>query len=440
MGKRVFFIFFLLIFLCISYTSVSVSALDYGCPVETVSGSVLLVNMDTNTVVYEKNADQKRFPASTTKIMTYIVVLEAVNDIDNTRVEVKESVLNVLKDTGSSLSGLEYHVGDKMTVKDLLYCLMVSSGNDAAVVLADYVGNGDTQKFVDKMNTKAAELGCKNTHFTNPHGLHDDNHYTTANDLYTMSSYALTLPYFSEISNTSTYYCEGDTYPLVTTNYMIDQGRGGEYYYVYARGIKTGTTDEAGRCLVSTAIADGYAYMCIVLNAPYEPDGEIGSMIDSKELYRWALLNLELQTVVTKETPVCEQKINFAWDTESILLVPEEDINSIVPKELGDADITVDYNILDSVDTPIKKGQIIGTAKVYYKGQELKEINLVANQSVERSPVLYVMHVIKTIVFSPWFLIALAIVIILFITYLVIASRNTKKNSDGKNVKRYRNL
>lgn len=282
--KRLFSLFLVFAVLAVSCSSVSAITYDYDETIE--SDTVLLINMDTGIPVLEKNAEKVRYPASLTKIMTYIVVCENVDDLYNTRVEIKEEVLEPLLGTGSSMSGLDYKIGESLTVVDLLYCLMVSSGNDASLVLADYVGGGSVEKFVSLMNAKAKELGCKNTNFVNPHGLHDDNHYSTAYDLYTITSYALTLPLFSEITNTATYYCEGDDYPLVTTNYLIDVNRGGDYFYTYAQGIKTGTTDEAGRCLITTGIADGYAYMCICMGAPYPDNGYNAAMTDARGLLR----------------------------------------------------------------------------------------------------------------------------------------------------------
>ena len=208
-------------------------ALSFPTDVKPQSKSVLLVSMDNGQTVYEKEADKKMYPASTTKIMTYIIAYE--------------------NGTGSSTAFLSDHIGEKVKAIDLFYSLMVPSGNDAAMVLADYVGNGDIKFFVDKMNAKAAELGCTNTHFENPDGLHNKNHYTTARDLVKITNYALTLPNFQKISNTVSYTCEGDDTALRTTNLLIDGNS--EYYYTYAKGIKTGTTDQAGRCLVTTASA-----------------------------------------------------------------------------------------------------------------------------------------------------------------------------------------
>ncbi len=426
--------------LFIVLTSVfSASAITYSYDKEIESETVLLINMDTGIPVLEKNANKVRYPASLTKIMTYIIVSENVEDFYNTKVKIRQEVLNPLLGTGSSMSGLDYKVGEEVSVIDLVHCLMVTSGNDAALVLADYVSGGDIDKFVDMMNDKAQELGCENTHFVNPHGLHDDDHYSTAYDLYKITSYALSLPLFSDISNTATYYCEGDTYPLVTTNFMIDINRGGDYYYTYARGIKTGTTDEAGRCLITTAIADGYAYMCICMGAPYEGSDHNGAMTDAKQLLRWALLDLELSRMLTTDTPVCEAKVNYTSSDDTVLLYPARTVNTILPKDHLPEDVTVEPNIPESVDAPIEKGTIIGTATVYYKGEAVQSVDLIATEDVERSDLAYAMHIFKVILSSWQFWLAFFVAIILVIVYIALIS-NVRSSQKKRRVKKYRRM
>ncbi|MGN1466732.1 MAG: D-alanyl-D-alanine carboxypeptidase family protein [Ruminococcus sp.] len=449
MKKKSLRIFSLLIMLLMLITSavIPTGAISYTNDVKTVSDSILLVNMDTNQVVFEKDADSKRYPASTTKIMSYIIAIENIPDYENTKIEIKQEVLSILDGTGSSTANLQNHVGEKMSVIDLLYCMMVPSGNDAAVVLADYIGGGDISKFVDLMNQKAQELGCENTHFENPDGLHDDNHYTTARDLYKITNYALTKPMFSEITNTTTYYCEGDDYPLITTNYLIDENRGGEYYYRYAKGIKTGTTDQAGHCLVTTASADGYSYMAVLLHSPYKEENDVyDTMYDAADLFRWALVNLELGELKTSSTPICEIDLRLAWDKKSILLTPQENITAIIPKEYDPSWIQLETEVPDSIDAPVKQGDVIGKATVYYQDDKMSErqyltsVNLVASESVERSGFLYVLDIVKNIVLSVWFLLAVALIAVLFIIYIVITTVYKRKHGKKKKVKRYRNL
>lgn len=440
----------LLFALCIVAMSsvVSTSAISYSNDVKTVSDSILLVNMDSGQEVFSKDADSKRYPASTTKIMSYIIAVEHIDDLEGTKIPIKQTVLDELEGTGSSLANVEHFVGKSMSAIDLLYSMMVPSGNDAAMVLADYVGNGNIQNFVDMMNQKAQELGCKNTHFQNPDGLHNENHYTTARDLYKITKYALTLPKFAEISNTTTYYCEGDDTPLITTNYLIDPNRGGDYYYMYAKGIKTGTTDQAGRCLVTTASADGYSYLAVLLHAPYEEgkSEEYGTMTDAADLFRWALTSLELSTVATASTPVCEEKVNLAWGKDSVLLVPESNLSAIVPKEMKNNNITIETDVPESVDAPLKTDTVVGKATIYYtpdnstEKQVVATVNLVPSESVDRSGFLYVLNVISTVMQSYWFIVVICIIVIILIIYFISSKINRKRSKKNGKVKHYRNL
>ncbi len=444
---KILSIFLVLIIMAISAVLPG-SAVSYSNDVKTQSDSILLVNMDSGQVVFEKDADSKRYPASTTKIMTYIIAVENIDDLENTRIPIKQSVLDVLEGTGSSLANVANHVGKTMSAIDLLYSMMVPSGNDAAVVLADYVGNGNTGNFVKMMNEKAKKLGCENTHFENPDGLHNSNHYTTARDLYKITSYALTLPKFSEISDTCTYYCEDEEYPLITTNYLIDQNRGGDYYYMYAKGVKTGTTNEAGRCLVTTASADGYSYIAVLLHAPYK-EGEIedyGTMTDAADLFRWALTSLELDTVATSSMPVCEEKVNLAWGRKSVQLTPEKNLSAIVPKNYNKDNIITEYDVPESVDAPLEKGTVVGKATIYYKEdgsdtkQVLASVNLVSSEKIERSGILYVFNVIGTVIQSYWFIILIGIIILIVLLYFIISKINNHRGRKKRKVKNYRNF
>ena len=427
---------------------VPASAVNFKNDVKLRSRAVLLINMDTGQTVFEKNSEKKVYPASTTKIMTYVIVAENITNFKKTKVKIKQSVLDTLIGTGSSVANVQAHVGGSMTVLDLLYSMMVPSGNDAAMVLADFVGGGDVNKFVEMMNKKAKELGCKNTHFANPDGLHDKNHYTTASDMAKITQYALTLPEFSTITNTTTYYVKGDSFPLTTTNYLIDANRGGNYYYPYAQGIKTGSTDEAGHCLVTMGAADGYSYLGVFMKNKFNPENDVyGTMLDAKEMFRWALTQLELNQVASKETPICEEKVNLAWGKNSVQLVPEKNINAIVPNDFKESDIVIETKVPDSVDAPIKEGDVIGKATVYYKGeqasgkQELGQVNLVSSETIERSGILYVLSVVQSIVVSNWFIIIIAVIVVLLIIYIIISSIIRRRSRRRRrNVKRYRNF
>ncbi|MEE1155032.1 MAG: D-alanyl-D-alanine carboxypeptidase family protein, partial [Acutalibacteraceae bacterium] len=359
----------------IMFSTVPVGAVKNKIDFKTKTDILYLVNMDTDTVVYSKNADKKCYPASTVKIMTYIITTEQVENLEGTKVEIKEEVLDQLAGTGSSLSGLENYIGEKLSVFQLLHCMMVSSGNDAALVLADYLGKGDVDAFVKLMNNKAKELGCKNTRFTNPHGLHDKNQYTTAEDMLKITRYALTTPYFTDVTDTDEYYISGDdAEPLVNTNKMILADEK-DYYFEFAHGIKTGTTDEAGRCLISTALKDDVSYICIAYNAPcYDEDGyELDTnyaILESKKLYQWAYKNVTMRTVLGVSDKVASINVNYGEGADKVTLVPEYAYSTMLASNIKDDDIIITAKCQDVIDAPVAKGTVLGTATVTYNGEE----------------------------------------------------------------------
>ena len=413
------------------------------------SEAVDLVNLDTGSAVYSKNPNEKREPASLTKIMTYIITAEHIKDLKGTKITVSKKILDELSGTGSSMAGIK--VGDIATAYQLLNCMMIPSGNDAALTLADYVGGGNVSKFVDMMNQKAKLLGCTNTHFTNPHGLHDPNHYTCAADLVKITRYAMALPYFMQICSETSYTYKpvggpdaGKGFDLCTTNRMMlnsDQ----KYYYTYAKGIKTGHTDESGYCLVSTASADGYSYICVALGSPSidKRGNEIdthGEMIDSRNLYRWALTTFELKKVVGPNDTVGEVSLKYAWNKDKLRLQPEKSYSALLPKSVSTSSVIITKNMPNSVSAPVKKGQVVGTATLSYANQKLTTINLVASESVDRSELLHTGGVIGMIFSSVWFRVIAIIVILLVAIYIVFAIIYNRRRKNLRKVKKYRRM
>ena len=420
----------------------SAGAAEFEIDFEPISKSLYLENLDTDTVVYTKAADEKRYPASTTKIMTYIITAEHVSDIQHTNVTIKSSTLHMLDGTGSSMAGLK--AKETLSVYQLLHCLMIPSGNDAALVLADFIGEGDINKFVDMMNEKAKELGCENTHFANPHGLHDEKHYTTARDMAKIAKYAMKLPYFMEICNTATSDCIGEDRYLVTTNSMIDPVRGGNLYYKFTKGIKTGSTgNDSGYCIVTSAERGGYTYLCVAYDAPYEDikHGEFydnGAMMDSIDLYEWAFGNLSIQSVIDKNDLVKEIDLDFAWNKDKIQLKPSGSYSTILPDNIKSSDFERKYDLPTSIEAPVKEGQRIGSVTLSYKGNELVTMDLVASETVDRSELLTAFDGIKNVITSKWFVISLITIIGIVIIYIISFRLYRRKKKSRRSVKKYR--
>lgn len=234
-------------------------------PFEVDAKAAILIDMNTDRTVYEKNIDERIYPASLTKIMTCLLALENGNLSDI--VTIDEGAFTGL-DGNSSTAGLQ--VGEQLTFNDLLYCLMISSGNEAANAVAEHIA-GSIPDFVRMMNERAYELGCTGTHFANPHGLHDEEHYTTVRDLVAITLAALKSDNFRTITNTAVYELPATNLSpareLKTTNQLIDDSTSNSNYYSRAIGIKTGYTSKAGRCVISCAKGDGMYFLAVVCGA-----------------------------------------------------------------------------------------------------------------------------------------------------------------------------
>lgn len=374
----------------------SANAAIYQPDVELYSKAYMLINLDDDSypVVAQKNQDEKMYPASLTKIVTAIVTLNNVSDLQE-QVTVSEAAFNILLGTGAQVAGLE--IGDTLTVEQLLYLNMVHSACDASEVLAEYVG-GTRENFVKMMNDYAASLGCTGTNFMNPDGLHDPNHYTTAADLAKITLDALKNSTFTKIAYTVEYEYNGMNY--YNTNLMLRRGYL-SYYYEYAKGIKTGSTSEAGYCVITTASKDGYNYLAIVLGAPvidYNHDGYVEkcSFIDAATLFKWAFGSLKYSTIIEQNEVLDEIPVENGKDADTLRLVAKEDVTAIVPNGLDRSNVVIKAKDKpESADAPIEKGDAVCTAQIIYADQVVAEVQLVAADTVELSTFLTILNAIK---------------------------------------------
>ncbi len=434
--KRVFaFLTALVMMVTVAVSTVSVYAADYGCDIDTYSTNVYIENLNTGTVVYEESAGERVPPASLTKMMTYIIVSENVPNPESTYITVTSESLEAL-DPESSVMGLTGYIGSQFSVLDLLYGLMLPSGNDAALVLADYIGDGSVETFVNMMNTKASQLKCADTNFVNPHGLYEVNHYSTAYDLAVIAKYAMQKPYFKEICASSRYSVPGMSEQLKTTNYLIDPTRP-EYYYEYANGVKTGYTDEAGKCLVSTATKDGYDYLCVALGSPYSYAEDVNyAMIDSKALYEWMFENIHFENILSKTEIVGSVDVLYGVGEKNVSVCPQEDIVTLLQKGFDKSIITTEVKLDDSVGAPVEKNQVLGTVSVYYDGELVDTTNLVAVEDIKRNPVKYFFYGITNYIRNHIFVVTIIAVLVLCVVFLMLKSRSSRKKRQSR--RRYR--
>ena len=369
------------------------AAISFTPDFEVYSEAALLINLDTGDVMYQKNADKRLVPASLTKIMTAVLLLEEYKDnipaLSTTYVSGGYECFDELNMTGASTADIRN--GEKVSYKDLLYALLLRSACEAANIIAVNIG-GSLQGFAEMMNLKAAQLGMENSHFTNAHGLFWEDHYTTANDLAILTRYAMSLPMFTEIACSETYEMEATEYhearTISHTNIMMSKGNGGDYYYEYVKGIKTGTLDEAGRCLISTAYKDGYSYLLITLNAPQtNENGEnvMYNMIDHKNIYEWAFNNFEYTNIISGTEEIAEVPVDYGDGTDYVIVRPEEEYARIWSKKVPIDSVYRDITLKDNVIAPIKEGDVLGTMELKYGGDTLAMMNLIATSGVVRS-------------------------------------------------------
>lgn len=382
-----------------------------------------LINIDNNVVIMAKNENKKMPIASMTKITTALVVLQNCKNLSEV-VTVPESAIRSLDNTNSSLAGLQ--IGEQVTVLQLLNLLLVASGNDAAAVLAEKFG-GTQAHFVEMMNKCAASLGCKDTHYNNPHGLDTDGGYSTAHDVALVSQAALKYDEFVKIVSTSTYTMaktnKNEERKITNTNSTINPTYT-TYYRDYVKGIKTGTTDNAGYCLTSYAVKNGYTYLAVVIGGDRrDSDGdnidENQAFMDTVRMYDWAFKNLSYELIASPSLMVSEVRVNYSWKTDHMRLVPEKDVRALVPTGTDEGSVLIEpVDKPDEVNAPIKSGDYACKAKVYFADSEIAEINLVYAESVSKNYVLFVLVMLKKLITNPVFVILFIIAVVCAAVYL----------------------
>ena len=339
------------------------------------SRAAVIYDRTSGTVIYGKEENTKRKMASTTKIMTCLVTLEHANLKDIVEVSKKAA------GTGGSRLGLT--TGAKITVNDLLYGLMLCSGNDAAVALAEHVA-GSISEFANLMNEKAKEIGLENTHFVTPHGLDEEEHYTTAYELAKLADYALNVEKFTDIVKTKTYTVSinGNPKQLNNTNELLGNLNG-----VY--GVKTGFTNGANRCLVTAIKRDNLDVICVVLGA----DTKKFRTQDSIKLIEYTFKNYEivdLDSIIEKEfikwkkenlqtVEIIKGKEDYA---NLIINLHEKNYYPVNKEEIKD--INVEIKTEKILNAPVYKNQVIGKLTLKIGDKVIKEIDIISEKDINK--------------------------------------------------------
>ncbi len=398
--------------------------------------NAMVVSLDTGEVLYQKNATEKIYPASITKLMTAAVILDKFPTPEDTDIVMTDSAYKRILGTGSAVLGAK--VGEVINGKDALACVLISSAGDVVYAYAEAV-SGSVEAFVNAMNQKAIEIGLTGTHYENPIGLHHEQNYTTVEDIYRLCQYVLkNYPIVSELGGKSRYKIAATNKSkeriLVTTNYLIDPNT--SYYYQYATGLKTGFTDESGRCLVSTASYNGYNYLAIAMNCPTQ-NGTRTEFTTSRQFFRWAFNEFEYKAVLDINQPAAEIDVRLSTDSDYVSLYPAEQVKSILPKEADNSSIVIVPKLIgESIDAPVKKGDVLGTADVIYAEKVIGTVDLIAGNDVKSNFFLVAFDaILKVITSTPAKIIGVILLIAALIFVAQVVFLNRKGNTKKRNIK-----
>lgn len=385
---------------------------------EITAGAALLMDAANDEVLYEKNAHERMYPASLTKVMTALLIIEAIEQGTLSKDQIITASSTCYYDLTADSSTQGIRAGEQMSLDDMMYCLLVASANESANILAETL-DGSSSVFVERMNRRAQELGCEDTRFANTHGLHNINHYSTAHDIYLIAREAMTHEYFRTLVSTRRHEVPAtnmhksrlfyNTNALLVTWYYYES-----YLYDKAIGIKTGTTDEGGLCLLSAAEDDDQYMICVILKADRIKNADGSSdrkqFSETKALYQWGFANFARREIVDLNTPLAQVGVTLS-EVDHVLVRPAQQIERTLPRSLKQEDIEQTIRLdSESVQAPVTAGQVLGSMTLSYEGKELGTVDLIAVNDVELSETLYRLERIKAFFGMPTVRIGIALV------------------------------
>lgn len=378
---------------------------------EIQSKGAILYNIKDNKILYQQNENDKIQIASLTKIMTAIVTLENIENLDETATLTKEDFKGLAEE---NLVTAGFHPEQKVTYRDLLYGLLLPSGADAAKSLARLVGE-DENNFVLLMNNKAKTLKLKNTHFSNPIGLDDSNNYSTTKEVSEIFMYALKNKDFKKIITTDSYTTSDGTITLKNTI------RHNKNVGDYLEGGKTGTTDNAGLCLATIASKNNVNFLLVTTGAPYDKKGP-HNYEDAKTIYENFINNYSYQTVIKKHQKILTLKTKYT-KKDKVNFYASTKIEAYLPNNYNKKDVTYKYSGIKTITSKIKKNTKLGTLDIYYKNEKLASEKIVLKQKQQFSLIKYLKdHKLET-----------SIALVILTCLILLIRRRTRHGKKYKN-------
>ena len=387
---------------------------------DVTSEAAYLVNTDTNIVVYEKNSEEPLATASLTKLMTVLLMLQNYQDqLDTISVTAPGYIYDIL--FGKNASTADIMRGETHSLRSLLYAMLLPSANEAAYIVADYMGGGSVDTFVGMMNDEAKKLGCTNTTFTDPCGL-DLGNVTCAKDAYLMLRAVMGYDAFVQAAAATEYdmgtndrYTTPGSYIIRTTDRMIVSGT--SYYRGYTCGGKTGSLEE-WQNFAGWHNQDGETYISVVLHTPNATDEEGGkpALLETGKLMDWAFKTYKIATALDTTQPITEIPIAYSTQTDTLMLYPSNEMMTLLPKD-GGALTDQTFDLPERVSAPIKQGDVVGTVTLSINGQELGTSELVAGSDVSRNQVMFTLAKVGEFFTGNYFRVVLILALIAIAVY-----------------------
>lgn len=441
--KKIICIFMMVILISLPFCSIYAEcAFDSLMKEKIYSDIYQLSSLDDGTVVLSKNANTKNQCPALNKILTVAIALKNVDNIDK-----KISITQKMLDSANIRWAVTMNLkpGEKISVRDLLYGIMVQGANDACLAIAFEIGGG-IEGFMDIVNDYISSLGCKNTVLKNPTGFDEEGQYTTASDIAKIMADVVKIPMFMEIFGAK--YCEisptnsSDTRKYNSANKML-YSTNPTYYYSYVTGGKSGATENSGYCMIATATKDGYTYVAVVMQGDTSDistkTGTLANIntaiYDCKTMLKWAYNNIKFKVVATQNHVVSVIDIIAGSEADRVSLVPASEVSSLVP-QLADEDgvlITpIEETVPKELYAPVNKGDVICQAKIYYANEEITTIDLVAADSISLSVPRLVMEKIKNVLTSKIFIAIVIILISLIVIYIIFVIADNIKSKKNR--------
>ena len=374
------------------------------------SKNAVLYNMDSGEVIYEKNSDEKVSIASLTKIMTALVTIENVDNLDKQVILTKEDFAGLIEANAVQAG---FTNGEVVTYKDLLYGLLLPSGADAAKAIARNVG-GTEENFINKMNEKAKELNLKNTKFSTVIGLDDKNNYSTAKEVSIIFKEALKSKTFKEIITTKEYQTSDGKLTFKST--IQSNAKRYEIDIPYVLGGKTGTTSDAGLCLATIAKANDVNYMLVTLGALYDKKAP-HNIEDAKIVYDYFIENYSNKIIVDKDKPFKKIKVKYS-NVEDINLYPNKSITKYLENNYNKDDIKLIYNGKKELTPLNKKEEKLGTLKIYYQDKLIDTQNIILNENINFNIISFIKEEIV--------IISIVLILLILIIIKICMKKRTK--------------